>query len=129
MVCCSLCVRAGMLPKGAKYDLFRGAAPVAAIEDEKRPEKNVKVIKVCACLPAAALQSSRSHCMGCVVVFQFGKKSHAEVAKFSPDGQVCRSRNESTPLNLSMSCCLSWLCCLVVSGERQQRRFHRSVGL
>jgi hypothetical protein len=35
-----------MLPKGSKYDLFRGTAPVAAIEDEKFPTKNYKIIKV-----------------------------------------------------------------------------------
>jgi hypothetical protein len=73
----------GLLPKGAKYDLFRGAAPVATVEDEKRPEKNVKVIKV----GLAAFWDCLAH-LDAVVCVQFGKKSHAEVAKFSPDGQV-----------------------------------------
>jgi WD40 repeat-containing protein SMU1 len=46
LFCCLWCAHAGMLPKGTKYDLFRGTAMVAAAEDEKPPEKNVKVIKV-----------------------------------------------------------------------------------
>lgn len=51
----------GMLPKGSKYDLFRGQAPAEVLEDEKFPTSINKVIK-------------------------FGKKSHSESAVFSPDG-------------------------------------------
>jgi WD40 repeat-containing protein SMU1 len=52
----------GQLPKGAQYDLFRGAAPEAVVdEDERVPARNDKIIK-------------------------FGNKSHAECAIFSPDG-------------------------------------------
>src|SRR5207248_2406356 len=61
----------GQLPKGTKYDLFRGAAPLiggggaaggATIEEDKPPAKNVKIIR-------------------------FSKKSTPECARFSPDGQ------------------------------------------
>jgi WD40 repeat-containing protein SMU1 len=52
----------GALPRGSQYDLFRGAAPLAAMEDEKFPTRNHKVIK-------------------------FGKRSHPESAVFTPDGQ------------------------------------------
>jgi hypothetical protein len=36
----------GLLPKGSKYDLFRGAAPVETIEEEKVPASASKIIKV-----------------------------------------------------------------------------------
>ena len=52
----------GMLPKGSKFDLFRGAAAQRVVE------------------PEAALSAPGP-------VIKFGKASHAECACFSPDGQ------------------------------------------
>jgi len=52
----------GMLPRGSKFDLFRGAAAQRVVE------------------PEAALSAPGP-------VIKFGKKSHPECACFSPDGQ------------------------------------------
>ncbi|GAB5362196.1 hypothetical protein AAMO2058_000777600 [Amorphochlora amoebiformis] len=52
----------GKLPSGSKYDLFRGKAPAERQEVDAMPKKNTRIIK-------------------------FGKKSRAECAAFSPDGQ------------------------------------------
>jgi len=52
----------GQLPKGAKFDLFRGDKPLERDRQEKIAERNSKVIK-------------------------FGKTSCANSAAFSPDGQ------------------------------------------
>ena len=52
----------GMLPKGSKFDLFRGAAAQRVIE------------------PEAAISAPGP-------VIKFGKSSHPECACFSPDGQ------------------------------------------
>eukprot|EP00808_Paulinella_micropora_P025177 g71418.t1 len=53
----------GLLPKGTKFDLFRGEVPSEqVVEEEKLPGKNHKIIK-------------------------FGAKSHAECVVFSGDGQ------------------------------------------
>jgi len=51
----------GMLPKGGKLDLLRNAAPARMREEEERPTRTAKEIS-------------------------FGKKSHPEIVKFSPDG-------------------------------------------
>jgi hypothetical protein len=52
----------GMLPKGAKYDLFRGQAPSETVEEEQPCGVPHKVIKVCAhlepCLRAFTTQTS-----------------------------------------------------------------------
>jgi len=36
-----------MLPKGSKYDLFRGKEDMQVVVDEKCPKRISKVIKVC----------------------------------------------------------------------------------
>lgn len=54
----------GLLPKGSKYDLFRGAAPTETIEEEKVPGVASKIIK-----------------------FGTTGKSYPEIARFTPDGQ------------------------------------------
>ena len=53
----------GQLPSGSKFDLFRGGAAQRVLE----PENYVSVAGP---------------------IIKFGKKSHAEVARFSPDGQA-----------------------------------------
>ena len=52
----------GMLPPGTQFDVFRGTAAAKADESDDYPGKNTQTIK-------------------------YGKKSHAECAAFSPDGQ------------------------------------------
>jgi len=52
----------GLLPSGRKFDIFRGQAPVKADLVEHYPTEHYRTIK-------------------------FGSKSHAEVARFSSDGQ------------------------------------------
>eukprot|EP01083_Nonionella_stella_P140867 432912_1 len=52
----------GQLPKGARYDLFRGAAPQQREHEERVPKRNDRIVK-------------------------FSDKSHAECAAFSLDGQ------------------------------------------
>ena len=52
----------GMLPPGTQFDVFRGTAAAKADESDDYPGKNTQTVK-------------------------FGKKSHAECAAFSPDGQ------------------------------------------
>lgn len=56
----------GLLPQGAKIDVFRGMAVHAVQEAEEMPRYVAKTIR-------------------------FGAKSHAECAAFSPDGQYCVS--------------------------------------
>lgn len=56
----------GLLPQGAKIDVFRGMAVHAVEEAEEMPRYAAKTIR-------------------------FGAKSHAECAAFSPDGQYCVS--------------------------------------
>ncbi|KAK3275676.1 hypothetical protein CYMTET_16209 [Cymbomonas tetramitiformis] len=53
----------GMLPPGTSFDLFRGTAPVSQEEEETYPSQEAKTIR-------------------------FGKKSHPETARFTPDGQM-----------------------------------------
>lgn len=55
---------AGLLPPGAKFDVFRGAAVNAEEEREMHPTQIAKTVR-------------------------FGAKSHPECATFSPDGQYC----------------------------------------
>mgnify|MGYP006923611494 CR=1 FL=1 len=52
----------GLLPPGAQFDVFRGTAAAKPDEADEYPSKSNQTIK-------------------------FGKKSHAECAAFSPDGQ------------------------------------------
>ena len=56
----------GLLPPGHAFDLFRGSS-VVAVEEDQIPKRQDKTIA-------------------------FGKRSHAESARFSPDGTRC---NES----------------------------------
>jgi WD40 repeat-containing protein SMU1 len=58
----------GLLPKGQRYDLLRGSAPVESVQSaiESYPTKNSRVVK-------------------------FATKSYPEVARFAPDGLVLAS--------------------------------------
>ena len=107
--------RSGLLPKGTKYDLFRGAAQVAVAEEEKFPDKNVKVIKA----NTLSLDSIASSCVFLVVRQEVAPGSRALLARWPISRLRCAlatSRKDAAEMRFRQWC-------------RQFGRFHRSVGL
>jgi WD40 repeat-containing protein SMU1 len=100
---------AGLLPPGTQFDLFKGAAAVKADEEEIYPTVLDHVIKVLfsrTSVPIVLsvvefvwgyrwyLYTMPKHYIFTITepavqlqLVQFGKQSHPECARFSPDGQ------------------------------------------
>ncbi len=118
------CWFAGLLPPGTQFDLFKGAAAVKADEEEIYPTVLGHTIKVYA--PASSLPLGvmlfwwcPKHycrffvvlrlivllfCQLCVWQFvQFGKQSHPECARFSPDGQFLVSASVDGFIEVSIT--------------------------
>lgn len=71
----------GALPPGDSFDLFRGAPPPVRAAQDAAPV-GAWLARLCARPSDARLGAVE------VKTVRFGKKSHAEVARFSPDGLV-----------------------------------------
>lgn len=81
----------GLVQPDAAFDLFRGQTQVVKAEDDAVPSKQysmIKVMKLSFIFVTSTLETDYLSHLYCSV-FQFpGKKTYAESAAFSPDGQL-----------------------------------------
>ena len=120
----------GALPPGTEFDLFRAAAPARRDELEAHPTGACRAM-----CPGAECELSLRRAVACrtctgtveAKCIRFGKKSHAEVASFSPDGQargLCIRAREASLCSHSRVL----LCTHAVPRHGLLGRLHRGVG-
>lgn len=103
----------GLLPPGTQFDLFRGTAAMKQDVEDTYPTTLNHTIKVhidhinfnslFASMPhLSAVMSFSDLQISFHVLLQFGTKSHAECARFSPDGQFLVSSSVDGFIEVSL---------------------------